>query len=158
MTAPTPLRLRMSRLRGSNLHALSHAANGLPVRVVTRATPFGNPFRHVRDMGAIAEVSAEGAEVVAAHRRWLCEDPAGRAIAERARAELAGHNLACFCRLCPRHAGGLPVHEACRQCDPCHAETLLLVAGGATWDSERGVWLTGRSPPAVGDGALPGPA
>lgn len=137
---PEPRRLAMSRLKGSNLHALSHAANGLPVRVVTRATAFGNPFKFVRDEGCMVFGTREGAEVVALYRTWLCDDPAGQAMAERIRQELAGHNVACFCRLCPQHAMGLPLGEACQECAPCHGDPVLQVAAGRRWDGSTGTW------------------
>ena len=140
MTDPVPVRLRMSRKAGSNLHAQSYAVNRLPVRVVTRATAFGNPFRFVRDEGCIAKIAAEGREVVAQHRRWLCDDPDGQRIAERIRSELPMHNVACFCRLCPRHSFGLPRGEACQDCAPCHGDTILIVAQGRRWNANVGTW------------------
>lgn len=68
--------------------------------LVTRPGPWGNPF-DVREIGrepAIAE-----------HRRWLLERPE---LVEKARRELAGRDLCCWC-------------------DPdqlCHADTLIEVA------------------------------
>lgn len=44
------------------------------------------------------------------------------------RAKLAGHDLACWCRLCDKHADGLPLGEVCADCAPCHADVLLRVA------------------------------
>jgi hypothetical protein len=43
-------------------------------------------------------------------------------------APLRGHDLACWCRLCPAHADGLPVGVECPDCAPCHAQTLLELA------------------------------
>lgn len=136
-----PRRLAMSRLKGSNLHARSYEANRLPVRVVTRATAFGNPFKYVRDERCMVLTTTEGAEVVALYRRWLCDDPSGRAVAHRIRQELPGHNVACFCRLCPRHVMGLPLGEACRDCAPCHGDPILQVAAGRRWSDYIGAWV-----------------
>jgi hypothetical protein len=52
------------------------------------------------------------AEAVAAFRRWIDEDPAGRQLAAEARVALRGKNLACWC----------PLNG------PCHAEVLLDIA------------------------------
>jgi hypothetical protein len=43
--------------------------------------------------------------------------------------ELRGKNLACWCRLCARHAEtGLPAGTDCPDCAPCHADVLLAIA------------------------------
>ena len=39
-----PLRMQLSRKRGFDLQAASHALNGLPAKRVTRPGPWGNPF------------------------------------------------------------------------------------------------------------------
>lgn len=115
-----PVRLRLSRHRGFDLQAESQARNGLPARRVTRPGKWGNPF----DIGAL--MRREGLERQAAHdraielhRQWMEGklDPAldpgvsPPSVAE-IRAELAGHNLACWCRLD----------------ESCHAELLLRLA------------------------------
>ena len=41
---------------------------------------------------------------------------------------LRGHDLACWCRLCPEHAAGLPLGVTCEACRPCHATVLLELA------------------------------
>ena len=119
MTEIRPVRIQLRRVKGFRLHEASHALNGLPVRRVDRASPFGNPFRFTRDEGIIKITSDEEIDeagiasiLVKQFRDWLIADPAGQAIAARARAELAGHNLACWCRLDR----------------PCHADVLLAVA------------------------------
>lgn len=112
MPADAPKRMQMSRKAGTNLHAASHALNGRPVRVVARPTKFGNPFKFVQDEGCFVVTTAEGAEVVALFRQWLCDDPRGREFADLAKTELRGHNLACFCS----------------QDDACHADVLLEIA------------------------------
>jgi hypothetical protein len=79
---------------------------------VARPSSWGNPFK----LGAT--VRAEGAEVtldretmIALYRRWLAERPE---LIAKARDELAGHDLACWCA--PDEA--------------CHADVLLRVAAG----------------------------
>lgn len=43
---------------------------------------------------------------------------------------LRGHDLACWCGLCPAHVDGLPVGVKCDdwRCEPCHADVLLELA------------------------------
>jgi hypothetical protein len=115
----TPVRLQLSRTRGFRLHQLSHATNGLPARRVDRTTPYGNPFRHVSDEGILKITSDEetarravAGELVQMFRDWLDRDPVGQRLAARVRAELRGHNLACWCRLDR----------------PCHADIELEIA------------------------------
>lgn len=87
-----PVRIRLSRKKGWRL-----PANTV---VVARPSKWGNPWKV--DFWVPAETA------VACFRKWLTEQPEGRAIAEAAKVELKGKNLACWCR----HA-------------PCHADVLL---------------------------------
>jgi len=102
-----PVRLQLSRGRGFRLQAGSKAENGLPARGVARPGPFANPFR------VSGVITADRA--VAAFRKWLDGglDVPDLAIEREALLtrlpELAGHNLACWCR-----PGA-----------PCHADVLL---------------------------------
>lgn len=41
---------------------------------------------------------------------------------------LRGKNLACWCKLCAKHANGLPLGEECSECAPCHVNVLLPLA------------------------------
>lgn len=111
-----PQRIVLSRRAGFDLQAISRALNGLPAHSVARPGPWGNPF-------TIAEVAAElglgkdaaQAEAVARHGRWIRGEIEGpKAPPDRAtiRAELAGLNLACWCR----------------EGTPCHVDTLLKLA------------------------------
>lgn len=70
---------------------------------VGRPTVFGNPY-HIR-------ADRDAATCVALYREWL-DRPEHADLRERARAELAGHDLACWCGLDR----------------PCHADVLLEVA------------------------------
>jgi hypothetical protein len=114
-----PQRLVLSRKAGFDLQGTSLALNGLPAQSVARPGKWGNPF-------TIAEVMAElgvgkdaaQAEAVGRYGRWVSgtlepELSPGRP-PELAviRAELAGRNLACWCR-----AG-----------TPCHAQILIDLA------------------------------
>jgi hypothetical protein len=45
--------------------------------------------------------------------------------------ELRDKNLACWCRLCDRHAAGKPAGVQCEACAPCHADVLLELANEA---------------------------
>ena len=95
-----PLRLTLSRRKGFNLQAVSHAANGLPATTVVRPGRWGNPFVIGRD--------GTQAECVARYRAWLAL-PQQAMLRHAARAALRGSNLACWC------ASGTP----------CHADVLL---------------------------------
>ena len=70
---------------------------------VARPSPWGNPWR----VGVHCETAAEA---VTLYRSYLA-GPA-KTVAEAARKELRGKNLACFC----------PLHL------PCHADVLLELA------------------------------
>ena len=105
-----PVRVRLSRKKGWRL----------PPDTVSVARPgrWGNPFSVAPELAPSTPVGTRYtampsvAEAVAAYRRWIEEDPAGRRIAEQARIELRGRNLACWCPLD----------------GPCHAEVLLEIA------------------------------
>jgi hypothetical protein len=112
----TPARIQLSRRRGFDLQAASEAINGLPGYSVARPGKWGNPFT-IADVAKELGIGRDAAqaEAVDRHRRWMLGElktdqlPPDRA---RIRAELAGLNLACWCR-----AG-----------TPCHADTLIRLA------------------------------
>lgn len=97
---PKPVRLTLSRRKGFNLQAASHAANGLAAVTVARPSRWGNPFVIGRD--------GSQADCVAMYREWL-HWPAQSTLRAEAAAALAGYNLACWC------APGTP----------CHGDVLL---------------------------------
>jgi hypothetical protein len=72
-------------------------------RRVDRGTRYGNPF-HLHRYG----VAAEHAEIVACYRAWITSHEQAELLA-RARRELRGQDLMCYCDL---HL-------------PCHADVLL---------------------------------
>ncbi len=80
---------------------------------VARPSSWGNPFRldAVVRTDDDVEVTLDRDTMIALYRRWLAERPE---LVEKARAELAGHDLACWC----------PLDAA------CHADVLLRVAAG----------------------------
>jgi len=122
----TPVRIQLSRARGWRMP---------PNTVkVDRTTPWGNPY-DVREYGRdlalhLFETTARGCwppshvhgldeetlvQVHAAHCAWLRR--LGENPLERARRELRGRNLACWCPL-----------PALDEDDECHAAILLRVA------------------------------
>jgi hypothetical protein len=105
-----PVRLQLSRRAGFDLQALSRATNGLPVVNVARPGKWGNPY--------VVGPSLPPAEAVALYRSWLEGAFAAQPSVRDAVAELAGKNLACWCK-----PGA-----------PCHADVLLEYAnrGAAT--------------------------
>lgn len=119
--SPRPQRMQLSRKAGFNLQAASSALNGLPAKRITRPGPWGNPFTiedAVKRYGLDPE--AAQAKAVALCGQWLRgtldaklspgTPPSGADI----RRELAGHNLACWCR----------------PGTPCHADVLIELANG----------------------------
>jgi hypothetical protein len=116
-----PQRMQVSRKAGFNLQAASLALNGLPARLITRPGPWGNPFS-IDDMATRygLDRAAAQAKAVELCGHWLKGtldpalspgEPPTRAVI---RAELSGHNLACWCK-----AG-----------TPCHADVLIELANG----------------------------
>lgn len=88
-------RIRLSRRKGWRM-----PANTVKV---DRTTPFGNPYQAGTDGAGDREYLAS------LFRAYLGREGAGSELLHRARRELAGKNLACWCPL----GGG------------CHAEVLL---------------------------------
>ncbi|MDB5415068.1 MAG: hypothetical protein JWR10_3403 [Rubritepida sp.] len=117
MTAP--VRLRLSRERGSSLAQRSRSANGLPAVVVARPGRWGNPFRigHMWTRDRIEPGGgtkgcgpvANAEEAVRLFRRFTARETAYRIAAHQT---LRGKNLACWCRL----------DQA------CHADVLLEIS------------------------------
>jgi len=117
---PRPQRLTLRRSRGFDLEALSRSRNGLPAKRVTRPGKWGNPFV-IEEIVARLHLGPEAARdrAVELHRAWITgtldaaldpgrpPPPIGEVIAE-----LAGHNLACWCK--PGQS--------------CHADVLILLA------------------------------
>jgi len=115
----TPQRMQLSRRAGFNLQAESRALNGLPAKRITRPGPWGNPFT-IADVAVQygLDDAAAQAKAVALCEQWLTGkldpalspgEPPSRATIQ---AELAGHNLACWCR----------------PGTPCHADVLIRLA------------------------------
>lgn len=119
-----PRRLQLSRRAGFDLQVASIALNGLPAVNVARPGPFGNPFaigdryqvtpatgclalRHASVTGGPI-VTVDQALAVALYRDFLHRYPRADL------AELAGKNLACWCKAD----------------EPCHADVLLEAANG----------------------------
>ncbi len=114
-----PRRMQLSRRRGFDLQAESKQLNGLPARRVTRPGKWGNPFT-IEDTARKYRLDRDAAQVKAVELcgQWLRNtldsklsphDPPSR---DEIRAELAGHNLACWCK----------------PGTPCHTEVLIELA------------------------------
>jgi hypothetical protein len=91
-----PIRVQIKRARGWRM----------PDNTVWVARPgrWGNPFKVTSKLTAAQAVE-----------RFRCEMPAFTR--EAARQQLAGKNLACFCKLT----------------EPCHADVLLEIANAEVW-------------------------
>ena len=83
-----------------------------------RPTRWGNPWR-VGNSGAIGERSTVE-ECLALYRQWIKYSLLGPPLGL-----VRGHDLACWCHLCEKHADGLPMGEKCPDCAPCHVDFLL---------------------------------
>ncbi len=129
-----PVRLQLSRQRGFNLQATSRAVNGLVAINCARPGKWGNPFKVAP---AIADDYVRAPAVTAADAVSLYRDYLDRTIANSIstrdvlQSDIRGFNLACWCRLCARHAAtGKPFDEPCPDCAPCHTDVLGARANG----------------------------
>ena len=114
-----PVRIVLSRRAGFDLQAISQALNGLPAQSVARPGPWGNPFtiEAVMEETGLDKDTAQ-AEAVSRYGRWMrggIEGPKRPPEREKIRTELAGKNLACWCR----------------EGSPCHVDALLKLANEA---------------------------
>ena len=68
-----PVRLQLRRSRGFDLQAASRALNGLPAVVVSRPSPFGNPFTFeaVIEEGLAADKAAARKIAVQRFEDWI---------------------------------------------------------------------------------------
>ncbi|WP_421759102.1 DUF4326 domain-containing protein [Devosia sp.] len=117
-----PQRLHLSRKKGFNLQEASRELNGLPAKIVARPGKWGNPFviaeiakRYTLDP---AEAQARAVDLCT---QWLIGalstsplSPGPAPSLDLIRTELAGHNLACWCK----------------PGTPCHADVLIEIANG----------------------------
>ncbi len=108
--AAKPLRLQLSRRKGFDLQKISRKMNGLPAIVVSRPSKWGCPFPLKKEN--------ERAKIIARYRAFMRARPRLR---KEARDELAGKNLACWCKQ------GLA----------CHAEALLAIANAGKTSALR---------------------
>ena len=105
-----PVRLQLSRRAGFDLQKISRKMNGLEAMVVSRPSKWGCPYPLKKE--------SERAKIIAKYRVYMRAHPK---LAKDARAELAGKNLACWCR------PGLA----------CHAEVLLAIANAGKTSTSR---------------------
>lgn len=113
----TPVRLRLSRLRGFDLQAHSRAVNGLPAVNVARPSAFGNMWKVGTWSNYLGRVCANNADAVECFRS--CGPPSEPHLRAIIIEELRGKNLACWCAL-----------DA-----PCHATVLLEIANRPTCEA-----------------------
>lgn len=91
-----PIRIQRKRTKGYRM----------PENTVSVARPgfFGNPFKVGNDTG--------GQYAVDLYQQWLTDTSEGRFTVKKAKEELKGKNLACFCK----------------EGEPCHGDVLLKIA------------------------------
>jgi hypothetical protein len=140
-----PRRIRLSRKKGFNLQQFSMALNGLPAVKVDRSTEFGNPYKigdthpyanpDGTDADGVTPMLLDAEDAVALFRLDISTMQllafSDKSVKELYIQELRGKNLACWCKLCPRHAAtGRPWNEPCSDCEPCHADVWLEIVNG----------------------------
>jgi len=84
---PKPVRLQLSRRAGFDLQKLSRKTNGLEAVVVSRPSKWGCPYPLKKE--------SERPKIMTKFREYLRAHPA---LVKKARVELAGKNLACWCK------------------------------------------------------------
>lgn len=103
----TPKRIQLSRRKGWR------KPEGCIV--VSRPSKWGNPFTvadYRESADSLPNADDEREWLVDNHRWWLRHTQEGKRIADAARIELRGHDLACWCK----------------PGTPCHADVLLEIA------------------------------
>lgn len=112
----TPIRVQRKRTRGYRLPENTIC--------VTRGTKWGNPFKigsFVRSEDINFQITPNefwsvpirtNLQAATAYKYWIHYHPKGHEIAEMAKIELKGKNLACWCSLS----------------EDCHADVLLRIA------------------------------
>jgi len=103
-----PQRIQRKRTKGYDMQLASRAVNGLWCVSVCRPGKWGNP--HKVGWCHICGAFHTQQEAVEEYREEIVTR--GRSAFSEIREQLAGQNLACFCRLA----------------DPCHADVLLEIA------------------------------
>lgn len=114
-----PQRIQVSRQRGFDLQEMSRELNGLPAKLITRPGKWGNPFTIEETAARYGlDKDAAQAKAVALCEQWLrgrldpTLSPGPAPERDLIRAELGGHNLACWCR----------------PGSPCHGDVLIDLA------------------------------
>ncbi len=97
----SPRRVQLSRRRGARLQPDTVS--------VAAPTKWANPYRPA------ARTATANAAAVEHFRAYLTRNPG---LVAQARAELAGHDLACWC----------PLFDGAGRTFPCHADLLLELA------------------------------
>ena len=106
-----PVRLQLSRRKGFNLQAVSHAVNGLSAVNCARPGKWGNPFivGKRNPCGTITQDQRH------AFMLYVGFAPINEPLVAAAQAELRGKNLACWCEIIPYEK-------------TCHCDVLLELA------------------------------
>jgi hypothetical protein len=113
-----PLRIQLSRIKGYRL-----SPNTV---VAARPSKWGNPFVPGKPIPMLpGRTVADKRHAASLYHGFA---PLNDALVAEAKAELAGKNLGCWCRLCAIHAAGKPLGVRCPDCEPCHVDTLLEIA------------------------------
>lgn len=121
-----PMAIQLRRVRGFKMPPNTIIVSRRP------DTPWGNPY-HGDGPDGRCDGHFDRARVTGLFRE-LINRPDRAELRARARRELAGFNLACWCPLCPAHEAGRPFDVRCPDCDeagPCHRDVWLEVANGS---------------------------
>lgn len=102
---------------------------------VGRPTMWGNRWQIGTQSNTLGRAVATVQEAVDLYALLMWPDAHHKAwVRER----LAGHDLACWCSLCPAHTDGLPFGVRCDACAPCHADRLGCIANGLVCEAVDG--------------------
>ncbi len=114
-----PLRIQLRRKKGFRLPPNTIA--------VTRPGKWGNPFKvgseyYDFDSDSIQTIKTTDEAV------RMFKETMTYTMREMIRSELAGKNVACFCKLCSKHKNGKPAGVECNDCAWCHGDILLAIS------------------------------
>lgn len=113
-----PLRIQLRRTKGWRMPAGTVKCG--------RSTKWGNPWK----AGMRSPYGSTIPDQRQAANTYMGMAPQNEQLVAAARAELAGADLGCWCRLCDLHQDGKPLLEDCPYCDRCHVDTLGKIANG----------------------------
>lgn len=112
-----PMRLQRSRRKGARLVS----PDGRAIVCCTRPNRFCNPFAPGKTVEGFCAINAD--DSLERYRSWIHELNQS-SLRTAIVCELRFAHLACYCKLCEKHANGKPLNVACPDCKPCHVDCI----------------------------------